>query len=173
MMLYNAQSLTGGSTFKYFTDTSEREVTTNGRCDNINNIDSALFPKALMRTKNIETNNTVVNLSKPVDVTWTLPETQYDGLDVTKVPPSLMNVKDTNDVSIADKKKLVIPWINKDNYYVLSCSDAYFENSIHEKANILKDVDSNTCDFNKDSLPEIFTDEKQRYTYTSDLSTFL
>jgi len=171
--LFNAQSITGGSVFKYFNNTTERETIPDGRSDNINNIDSSIFPASLMRAKNIQTMNTVVNLSKPMDIKWALPETQYDGLDVSKLPPSILNAKGDNELSLNDKKKIVIPWINKGNNYVLSCSDAYFEDNINEKANILKDIDDNTCDYNQDSLPQVFTEEKERYTYTSDLSTFL
>ena len=172
-MFFSLQSLSGGSMYDKFTNTKPREAITTGRCDNIIYLESSIFPKKLLREKNIDTNNTVINLNKPMDIEWTLPELDYNGLDVSKLPPSLVSKKNSNGVSLQDKKTVTIPWITKNNHYVLSCENAYF-NSNKEKAHLLIDVNDDTsCTFNNQSTPHVFREDKKRYASTNDYSMFI
>lgn len=171
--VFNLQSLSGGTVYDTYTNTTQRDVISDGRSDNINFFDSSIFPKQLLRDKNIVTKDSVINLSKPIDIEWNLPELEYDGLDISKLPPSLVAKKDANGISLEDKKTIVIPWITKNNHYVLSCEDAYFKNNMNEKANLFVDIDDTTCTYNIQSTPHIFKEDKTQYKYTNDLSTFV
>jgi hypothetical protein len=150
--------------------------TIESRCDNINNVNCSIFPKSLLRSKKIDPKNTVINISRPKDIEWTLNDREYDNLDLSKVPSSLMTMKDktNNDITLEDKKKIIIPWVIKDNFYVLSCEDAYFKNNTKEKANLFVDnFEDNTCTYNIQSVAKEYNEPKKRYTYTTDLSQFL
>lgn len=146
-----------------------------GRSDNIINIDSKLFSdKKMLQSKNIDGGgNYVVNIGRPKDIEWNMPEGDYVEADYDKLPNSLLSQKDANNVSLDDKKTIVIPWITKNNNYVLSCDDAYFKNSVQEKANIFIDTGEETCSLNIESKPVAYKDNKKRYKITNDLSTFL
>lgn len=152
---------------------SERKELTTGRRDNITMVDSDVFePSSLSSKLNLQ--DTALVMAKPNDIVWKMPEYEYNFKDIRKIPPSLLNKKDKNGVSLLDKKEIVIPWIMKDNYYSLSCNDAYFNNSFKEKANILIDSDdSTTCTFDISSKVTSHKEPAKRYTYVNDLSNFL
>lgn len=152
-----------------------REKITEGRCDNIILIDSEIINNAnILKDRNINLAKTAINIVRPEDIEWTMPESDYRNKDINKVPESLLNKPDENDKTIKDKKTIVIPWLKKDNNYSLSCSDAYFKNNTEEKANILIDsVDKKKCTFNIESTPVKYTESRDRYKYTNDLSKFL
>jgi hypothetical protein len=83
-------------------------------------------------------------------------------------------MKKDGEISLNEKREIIIPWIVKDNFYVLSCKDAYFKNDINQKANVLIDnEDGKTCSFNIDSKSEEYSENAKRYTYTNDLSTYI
>lgn len=152
-----------------------REKITDGRCDNIILIDSEMINNAnILKDRNINLAKTAINIVRPEDIEWTMPESDYKNKDIKKVPESLLSKPDENDKKINDKKTVVIPWIKKDNNYSLSCSDAYFKNNTEEKANILIDsADKKICTFNIESTPMKYTESRDRYKYTNDLSKFL
>lgn len=152
-----------------------REKITEGRCDNIILIDSEIISNAnILKDRNINLAKTAINIVRPEDIEWTMPESDYRNKDISKVPESLLNQPDENDKTINDKKTVIIPWMKKDNNYSLSCSDAYFKNNTEEKANILIDsADKTKCTFNIESTPVKYTEPRDRYKYTNDLSKFL
>lgn len=152
-----------------------REKITDGRCDNIILIDSETINNAnILKDRNINLAKTAINIVRPEDIEWTMPESDYKNKDINRVPMSLRNKPDENDKKIDDKKTIVIPWVKKDNNYSLSCSDAYFKNNTEEKANILIDsADKKMCTFNIESTPVKYTESRDRYKYTNDLSKFL
>ena len=168
--------LLGNRLSSKFNQTEPRDTST-GRNDGINNINTSIFSKPLMRTKGIDTSkNAVVNISTPENITWTLSDTEYDGLDIDKIPPTLLKFPDkkNNNITINDKREIVIPWITKDKYYVLSCENAYFKNNPREKANLLIDnYENNTCTYDLSSRVEQYSTPKTRHRYTNDLSQFL
>lgn len=172
-LAFNLQSMSGGFVFDTYSNTIPRDVASDGRCDNIAFFDSSLFPKQLLREKNMDTKDSVINLSKPIDIEWKLPEVEYNGLDISKLPPTLVSKKNSDNISLEDKKTIVIPWVNKNNHYVLSCEDAYFKNNFNEKANLFVDIDDEKCTYNIQSTPQIYTQDKTQYKYTNDLSTFV
>ena len=62
----------------------------------------------------------------------------------------------------------------KDNFYSLSCNDAYFNNKTKEKANILIDSDDHTtCTFDINSKTKSYKEPSIRKTFVNDLSDFL
>lgn len=151
-----------------------RDELKEGRCDNILNIDSALINnKEILKDKNIDMTNSVVNMGRPKDILWELPELEYYNSDFNKVPPSVLKLKDKNGVSLDDKKQVIIPWITKNNNYVLSCEDAYFKSNVNEKAKILIDNDDESCTINIESVPKKYSENKKRYVLNNDLSSFL
>jgi hypothetical protein len=152
---------------------SERIEFTNGRRDNITLVDSDVFePDSLSSKLNLQ--DTALVMAKPNDIIWKMPEYEYNFKDIRKLPPSLLKKKDKSGISLLDKKEIVIPWVMKDNFYSLSCNDAYFNNSSKEKANILIDSDdSTTCTFDIGSKVTSHTEPAKRYTYVNDLSNFL
>ena len=174
-IMYYALYLVGKADTSDFNRTTARN-TIESRCDNINNVNCSIFPKSLLRSKKIDPKNTVINISRPNDIEWTLNDSEYDNLDLSKVPPFLMTMKDktNNDMTLEDKKKIIIPWVIKDNFYVLSCEDAYFKNNTKEKANLFVDnFEDNTCTYNIQSVAKEYNEPKKRYAYTTDLSQFL
>jgi|688.fasta_scaffold00834_44 hypothetical protein len=175
MMAYISK-IVGSAASDKFNQTIARE-TIMGRNDSVNNINSSIFPKPLMRTKGIDTSkNAVINISMPENIEWKMNDREYEGLDIDKVPPSLLKLPDkkNNNITIEDKKEIVIPWIIKDKYYVLSCENAYFKNNPNEKANILIDnYENNTCTYDLSSRVENYSVPKTRHRYTNDLSQFL
>jgi hypothetical protein len=146
-----------------------RTTLVGGRSDNIINVDANIFTnKTMLRKKKINTVGNVVSMGRPKEIEWTLPVTEYNDSDLNKLPPTILKA-----VNAEKKKTVVIPWIMKNNNYVLSCSDAYFKEIPTEKANILIDtVDGNSCTVNIDDKPETFRETKQRYVDSSDLSVF-
>jgi hypothetical protein len=77
-------------------------------------------------------------------------------------------------MTFEDKKQIVIPWIVKDNNYVLSCQDAYFKNNPSEKANLLvDDYENNTCTYDTSANSKAYNTVKTRKIQTTDLSMFL
>lgn len=154
---------------------TSRSTLESGRSDNVIMIDAKLINNSeVLNDRSIIISKTAINIAKPDDITWKMPENDYRNQDFSKVPDSLKNMKDENDISLNDKKSIIIPWMKKNNNYRLSCSDAYFENNIDEKANILIDSqDGKTCTFNIESKAVSYTEPKDRYKYTQDLSTFL
>lgn len=151
-----------------------RDELKEGRCDNILNVDSALINnKEILKNKNIDMTNSVVNMGRPKDILWELPELEYYNSDFNKVPPSVLKLKDKNGVSLEDKKQVIIPWITKNNNYVLSCEDAYFKSNVNEKAKLLIDNDDESCTINIESVPKKYSENKKRYILNNDLSSFL
>lgn len=175
LVVVRIQAFTGGGTaYMKYSRTAPRELLTTGRSDNIYYVDSDIFPRPLLRNKGINGNDTVVNLEKPLDIKWELPKVEYDGHDISKLPPALVTKKDENNVSLEDKGTIIIPWISKNNNYVLSCKDAYFAKNINEKANIFIDIDDFTCTYNDQSTPEVFQEDKKRYaSQKKDLSILI
>lgn len=174
-IIYHTLYFVGKAETSDFNRTTSRNII-ESRCDNINNVNCSIFPKSLLRSKKIDPKNTVINISRPNDVEWTLNDSEYDNRDLSKVPPFLMTMKDktNNDMTLEDKKKIIIPWVIKDNFYVLSCEDAYFKNNTKEKANLFVDnFENNTCTYNIQSVAKEYNEPKKRYTYTTDLSQFL
>lgn len=146
-----------------------RTTLVGGRSDNIINVDSGIFSnKTMLRKKKINTVGNVVSMGRPKEIEWKLSAAQYSDSDLSKLPPTILKAIN------ADKKKtVVIPWVNKNNNYVLSCSDAYYKDIPTEKANILIDtVDGNSCTVNINDKPETYRETKQRYVDSSDLSVF-
>jgi len=154
-------------------DLVDRGEITGGRSDNVLTVDSDIFDKnSLSNTLNLK--DTSLTMVRPNDIEWSIPESEYNYSDIAHVPPSLLKQKNKDGVSLADKKDVIIPWVMKDNFYSLSCSDAYFKNSVKEKANILIDsTDGKTCVFDIDSKTETYKDKAKRYSYVNDLSSFL
>jgi len=150
-----------------------RKIIEDGRCDNIVIVEPKLMNLNLIKKRNINLAKSALNISKPQDIEWELPEIDYQNKDISELPPSLMEKKMKNGVSLNDKKTIVIPWVKKDDKYVLSCSDAYFKNNPNEKANILIDNTETTCIFNIENKPDKYDEDKERYTYSNDLSKFL
>ena len=156
---------------------------TSGRPDNIFYVDASLFSDVALLNKKkisgIDTSKTVINIAKPNDIEWNLPV--ITGSDIYNLPLSVRNKKNNYGISLLDKKNISIPWIEKDNYYELSCQDAYFKSNDqninmklnNEKANILKDNDDNTCRFNIDVYSKIFNKTEQRYLNANDLSNYI
>ncbi len=175
MMSYISK-IVGNAASDKFNQTIPRETVV-GRNDSINNINSSVFSKPLMRTKGIDTSkNAVINISMPENIEWKMNDREYEGLDISKVPPSLLKLPDkkNNNITLEDKKEIIIPWIMKDKYYVLSCENAYFKNNPSEKANILIDnYENNTCTYDLSSRVETYSTPKSRHRYTNDLSQFL
>jgi hypothetical protein len=149
------------------------------RNNNITNLQSSIFPLDLMRSKQIDSNdNIIINLLTPNNITWELKESDYATLDLGKVPPSLRKLqdKDNNNMTLEDKKQIIIPWIVKDNNYVLSCQDAYFKNNPSEKVNLFQDdYENNNCryDTSENSTSKVYDIIKTRKIQTTDLRMFL
>jgi hypothetical protein len=147
-----------------------------GRSDNIINIDSSIFAdKSKLTDKGIPSHNSVVNIARPKNIEWEMPVEDYYESDYTKIPEKLLDEsKDKNNIKINDKKTIIFPWIKTNNFYTLSCSDAYFKNDPTQKAQILIDNPlSNTCTFDNISTAEKFVDDKKRYSDTTNLSTYV
>lgn len=169
----NINSITG-NTDEFYSNVSARNEDKKGRCDNIINVDSNIFAnRKLLQEKEIGNVQTVVNIGRPKDVEWDMPEMEYSSTDFKKLPPSLVKKKDSRNISLEDKKSIVIPWITKNNSYVLSCDDAYFKGNPSEKAHVLIDNDDFTCSLNTENRTIVFNEEKKRYKATNDLSAFL
>lgn len=152
---------------------TNRPIIEDGRCDNIIIVDPKLMNAKLVKNRNINLAKNALNISRPLDIEWEMPNLDYHNKDVTELPPSLLEKKDKDGVSLKDKQTIIIPWIKKEDKYVLSCSDAYFKNSPNESANILIDNSDNTCIFNIQSKSDKYDEEKKRYSYSNDLSKFL
>lgn len=167
---YVSNVVTGG---EYKADKIQRDVLTNGRCDNTVFIQPELIKQELINNRNINLATEAINITRPLDIEWELPELDYKNKDVSQLPTFLFEQENNEGISLKDKKKIVIPWMKKDNKYVLSCSDAYFKNNPSEKVNILIDNSENTCIFNTDTKSNKFNEEKERYIYTNDLSHFI
>lgn len=152
-----------------------RGILSNGRSDNVTMIDASIINNDnVLNETDIIISKTSINIGKPEDIKWKMPENDYRNKDFNKVPDSLKNLKDENNISLNDKKSIIIPWKKKNNKYKLSCSDAYFENNVDEKANILIDnQDDTTCTFDVNSKALSYNEPKERYKYAQDLSTFL
>jgi hypothetical protein len=168
----SVDSLSGGNNQV----TTFRREYPSGRSDNIINIDSSIFAdKSKLTDKGIPSNNSVVNIARPKDVEWEMPVEDYYESDYTKIPDTLLTEsKDKNNIKITDKKTIIFPWIKTNNFYTLSCSDAYFKNDPTQKAQILIDNPlSNTCTFDNISTAEKFVDDKKRYSDTTNLSTYV
>lgn len=163
-----------GNTQEIDESISFREEERRGRCDNVLNIDSSVFSnQSLLRDRSIDATNVAVNIGRPKDIEWDMPEVEYRGTDLNRVPPSLMSKKDENGVSLNDKRAIVIPWVRKNDNYVLSCDDAYFKSSATEKANVLIDNDDTTCSLNIESRPVTFSEDRRRYKASNDLSAYI
>jgi len=154
---------------------TSRGILSNGRSDNVTMIDASVINNDnVLNETDIIISKTSINIGKPEDIKWQMPENDYRNKDFNKVPDSLKNMKDENNISLNDKKSIIIPWKKKNNKYKLSCSDAYFENNVDEKANILIDnQDDTTCTFDVNSKALSYNEPKERYKYAQDLSTFL
>lgn len=154
-------------------DLIDRKEIKGGRSDNVLIVDSDMFDKnSLSNTLNLK--DTSLTMVRPNDIKWSMPESEYNYKDIAKVPPSLLKLKNKDGLSLSDKKDVVIPWVIKDNFYSLSCSDAYFKNNVKEKANILIDgSDGKTCVFDIDSKTEAYKENARRYSYVNDLSSYL
>ena len=152
-----------------------RGVLSTGRSDNVTMIDASVINNdKILDDTDIIISKTSINIGKPEDLKWTMSEKDYKNKDFNKVPDSLKNLKDENNISLNDKKSIVIPWKKKNNKYKLSCSDAYFENNVDEKAKILIDNhDDKTCTFDITNKATSYNESKERYKYAQDLSTFL
>lgn len=151
-----------------------RENIENGRSNNVIMIDAELINNdAILNEKDIILSKTAMNIAKPEDVKWQMNENDFKNKDYNKIPNYLRKMKDENDVSIDDKKTIIIPWVKNNNSYELSCSDAYFENNVDEKANILVDNNDRTCTFNIESTAISYENPKKRYKFTNDLSSFI
>ena len=171
------------SQYNTFTDSKlqnvyqeEREELAVGRCDNIVSIDTNLIDnKKLLHQKQLPSGgNYAINIGRPSDITWTLPESVYTEKDISKLPPSLLKHRQKNSISLEEKKEIVIPWHNENNTYVMSCEDAYFKNNPSEKAGILIDSDNGkTCSVDIKSTPRTYTESKKRYIKSNDLGRFL
>lgn len=156
------------------TQTLDRKDEINGRCDNILNVDVKMFgDKSILKDRNINMANSVVMIGRPKDVEWEMSDNDFFNSDYNKLPPSLQNKKNQNNIALSDKKTIIIPWISKDNYYTLSCDEAYFKNNPNEKAKVLIDKDDNSCTFDLESEPKTYDTNKKRYKITNDLSSFL
>lgn len=172
------------SQFKKVTDSKqlnvyqeERKELKSGRCDNIVSIDAGLIDnKKMLHNKKIVFggNNSVINIARPSDITWSLPDEIYTDKDISKLPPSLLKIRQKDGISLEEKKEIVIPWRNENNTYVLSCEDAYFKNNPSEKVDIFIDSDDGkTCSVNIGSEPKSFSETKKRYVKSNDLGRFL
>ena len=172
------------SQFKKVTDSKqlnvyqeERKELKSGRSDNIVSIDAGLIDnKKMLHNKKIVFggNNSVINIARPSDITWSLPDEIYTDKDISKLPPSLLKMRQKNGISLEEKKEIVIPWRNENNTYVLSCEDAYFKNNPSEKADIFIDSDDGkTCSVNIGSASKSFSETKKRYVKSNDLGRFL
>jgi hypothetical protein len=146
-----------------------------GRLNNNDFIDISLIDNAsLLKDRKIANANSAVILTRPADIVWEIPDLEYKYKDLGNIPPSMLDMKNDGEISLNDKREIIIPWIVKDNFYKLSCKDAYFKNDVNQKANVLIDnEDGNTCSFNIDSKSEEYSENAKRYTYTNDLSTYL
>ena len=154
---------------------TSRDILSNGRSDNITMIDASVINNDnVLNETDIIISKTSINIGKPEDIKWQMPENDYRNKDFNKLPDSLKNLKDENNISLNDKKSIIIPWKKKNNKYKLSCSDAYFENSVDEKAKILIDNNDGTkCTFDVNSKALSYNEPKERYKYAQDLSIFL
>jgi len=172
------------SQFKKITDSKqlnvyqeERKELKSGRCDNIVSVDVGLIDnKKMLHNKKVVFggNNSVINIARPSDITWSLPDEIYTDKDVSKLPPSLLKMREKDGISLEEKKEIVIPWRNENNTYVLSCEDAYFKNNPYEKADIFIDSDDGkTCSVNIGSTSKSFSETKKRYVKSNGLGRFL
>jgi hypothetical protein len=152
-----------------------RSLLPHGRLNNNDFIDISLIDNAsLLKDRKIANANSAVILTRPADIVWEIPDLEYKYKDLANIPPSMLDMKNDGDISLNDKREIIIPWIVKDNFYKLSCKDAYFKNDINQKANVLIDnEDGKTCSFNIDSKSEEYSENAKRYTYTNDLSSYL
>jgi hypothetical protein len=176
-LLYYVSKFTGAT--GNMNDTSTPRVTVPYRNNNTTNLKSSIFPLKLQISKGFNNHgNEIINLVTPENITWELQESDYASLDLGKVPPSLRKLqdKDNNNTTLEDKKQIIIPWIVKDNNYVLSCQDAYFKNNPSEKANLFQDdYENNICryDTSENSRSKVYDIIKRRKIQTTDLSIFL
>ena len=152
-----------------------RSLLQGGRLDNKDFIDTSLIDNtSLLKDRRIANANSAVILTRPADIVWEIPDLEYKYKDLANIPPTMLDMKKDGEISLNDKREIIIPWIVKDNFYVLSCKDAYFKNDINQKANILIDnEDGKTCSFNIDSQSEEYSKNEKRYTYTNDLSNYI
>lgn len=152
-----------------------RSMLPSGRLDNKDFIDTSLIDNtSLLKDRRITNANSAVILTRPADIVWEIPDLEYKYKDLGNIPPSMLDMKKDGEISLNEKREIIIPWIVKDNFYVLSCKDAYFKNDINQKANVLIDnEDGKTCSFNIDSKSEEYSENAKRYTYTNDLSTYI
>lgn len=172
--------LSGNST-EFLIDREEFET---GRCDNELLIDAKFIKnKQLLSDKNInisDTHDAVINIVKPNNITWSLPEDQYINKDLKLLPPSILDTKFQGDkLSIKEKKTIIIPWEQKNDEYRLSCKNSYFMNASdpNDKTNLAKilidDIGTNTCTIDNSSRANTFRNTKERYYGTDDLNAFL
>lgn len=151
---------------------------TDGRCDNIYNIDlDTALKSSNSRGKlaiienydnNINDNNKkvfkdleipssnnkqVFSIGKPKDITIELNPTKYINLDYNNLPDSIKNHKFDNDtLTLKDKLKITIPYIEVAGVYKLSFNDAYYTN------------DKNKTPIRpSNNLTNIFTDDSVNY----------
>lgn len=153
----------------------KRELYNEGRNDDFIYINANLIAnKKLLKDKNLPESDSIINISRPKDIIWEMPVIDYVAKDINKLPPSLLNKALEDGTSLNDKKRVVIPWLYKNNYYQLSCGDAYFEKN-KEKANILIDNvdDKKTCVFDTNTNATEYNQIKKRYDRTDDLSNYL
>jgi len=162
----------------------DRPENKGGRCDNVLYFNCSLISKnerCPNLVKNIKEDNKVITLGKPKDIEINISDTDYSSHDISKLPPSILNIKDElTGMSLNDKKTVIIPWVSENNKYKLSCSDAYFKNNPSIKANLFYDnEETNTCSIdvkNSKNMSKIFEDAiifsspAQRNINSTDLS---
>lgn len=156
----------------------DRDELHGGRCDNELLIDINLIKdRKLLTNLNINTNdpNAVINIMKPKDIVWTLPEDKYIGKDLKMLPEKLL---EHDEIAFHDKKKIAIPWVQKNDEYRLSCKNAYFvkndPNDTSSLAHVLMDdIGTNTCTIDNSSKAYTIKNTKQRYAKTDNLGAFL
>lgn len=122
-----------------------------GRCDNVYNYDidkcfkkrnSSEFDNDTMINydNNVPLNKRVsidlsepaslknhsISIGKPTDIEMELNPEKYFDLDYNKLPDSIKNLKDKDGLSLKDKTKITIPWVEQNGLYILSFNNAYY-----------------------------------------------
>lgn len=159
-----------------FNDKYDRALINDNRSNDINNIKTDyITDKKLLGNKDVPINNVVIDIKIPKNIDWKMNNLEYinKNYDYSKLPESILNSKNENDLSLDDKKNITIPYKVVNNTYQLSCNDSYFTNNVSEKANILKDNEDNQhCSINNDAKIKIYNTDKKREKESNDLSVY-
>jgi hypothetical protein len=172
----SVQQSLGISSEPEYTDTYDRELIQENRSNDINNIKTDyISDKKILSAKDIPIVKASVDIAIPKNIDWQMNNNEYvnRNYDYSKLPKSILESKNENDLSLEDKTNITIPYKIVNNTYQLSCNDSYFTNNVSEKTNMLKDNSDNLhCDINKDAKVEIYDTDKKRQKTANDLSVY-